>query len=373
MKNRMGLRKSIKEPLINCLCRMKRKAHGTQMPRHINRIAEAASTAQRSDSPAQAINQRFLRIVLFLFMMLTIAPVFGAAPARINKVGKAPNFIMLSQDGTKAYVTSYSDGRFLEINLQRRNVSRNVLIGGSPLGFAIAETENLALIACRDAGMTTIVDLNTFKIVADIRTGSMPNTVAVDPRGYVAYIVDSGRTSTGTLHILDIRERSVTGTVRLGTSPFGIAVSPVSEQVFVLMGGSNEVWVIDPGKQAVTGKIPVGEGPDGIAITPDGKRLFVANSRTGDMTVIDAETLQPQITIPVGKMPFGVTVSRDGKQVFVVNAESRTLTVLPTDLSDLSGDTFAIDKGSTDVKVSPDGKTVYVLSESENTIRIIGL
>jgi len=35
---------------------MKRKAHGAQKPRHINRIVEVASTAQRSDSPAQAIN-----------------------------------------------------------------------------------------------------------------------------------------------------------------------------------------------------------------------------------------------------------------------------------------------------------------------------
>jgi len=56
---------SFKEPLINCLCGMKRKAHGTQKPRHINRIAEAASAAQRSDSPAQAINQRFLKRVRF--------------------------------------------------------------------------------------------------------------------------------------------------------------------------------------------------------------------------------------------------------------------------------------------------------------------
>jgi len=38
---------------------MKRKAHGAQKPRHINRIVEVASTAQRSDSPAQAINQGF--------------------------------------------------------------------------------------------------------------------------------------------------------------------------------------------------------------------------------------------------------------------------------------------------------------------------
>jgi len=40
---------------------MKRKAHGAQKPRHINRIVEVTSTAQRSDSPAQAINQRFLK------------------------------------------------------------------------------------------------------------------------------------------------------------------------------------------------------------------------------------------------------------------------------------------------------------------------
>ena len=311
--------------------------------------------------------------VIFLFMALALLPVFGAAPVRINKVGKAPNFIALSRDGSKAYVTSFADERFLEVNLERRVVSRSVILGGSPLGFALSDTENLALIACRDAGMTTIVDLNTFKIIADVKTGSMPNSVAVDPRGYFAYIVDSGRTNTGTLHILDIRERTVTGTVRLGAAPFGIAVSPVSEQVFVIMGGTDEVWVIDPGKQAVTGKIPVGEGPDGIAITPDGKQVFVANSRTNDLTVIDTETLQVQITIPVGKMPFGVSVSMDGKKVFVVNTGSRTLTVLPADLGNFSGDSFSIDKGSTDVKVSPDGKTAYVLSETGNSILILGL
>jgi len=310
---------------------------------------------------------------IFLFFALALLPVFGAAPARINKVGKAPNFIALNRDGSKAYVTSFSDERFLEVNLDRRVVSRSVILGGSPLGFALSEAENLALIACRDAGLTTIVDLNTFKIIADVKTGAMPNSVAVDPRGYFAYIVDSGRTNTGTLHILDIRERTVTGNVRLGASPFGIAVSPVSEQVFVIMGGTDEVWVIDPGKLAVTGKIPVGEGPDGIAITPDGKQVFVANSRTNDLTVIDTDTLQAQITIPVGKMPFGVTVSPDGKKVFVVNTGSHTLTALPTDLGNLSGESFSIDKGSTDVKVSNDGKTAYVLSETGNTILILGL
>jgi len=311
------------------------------------------------------------RGIIFISMLLVLAPVFGVTFTRIRRVGKAPNFIVLSQDGSKAYVTSYSDGRFLEVDLQKRTVTRNVLVGGAPLDFAIADGEKLALIACRDAGMTTLVDIETFKIVDDIRTGSRPNSVAVDPRGYVAYVVDSGRTDTGLLHFLDIRERRVTGTVRLGSSPFGITVSPVSEQVFVLMGGTNEVWVIDPGKQSVVRRIPVGDGPNGIDITPDGKRVFVSNSRSGDLTVIDAETLQVHITIPVGKMPFGVTVSPDGKQVFVVNTESRTLMALPVDLNNLSGELFSIDRGSTNVQISPDSKTAYVLSERENTILAI--
>jgi len=39
---------------------MKRKAHGAQEPRYIQKYVEIASTALRSDSPAQAINQYFL-------------------------------------------------------------------------------------------------------------------------------------------------------------------------------------------------------------------------------------------------------------------------------------------------------------------------
>jgi hypothetical protein len=46
--------------LINSTNVMKGEAHGTQQPRHINLIGEAVSTAQRSNSLVQSINQRFL-------------------------------------------------------------------------------------------------------------------------------------------------------------------------------------------------------------------------------------------------------------------------------------------------------------------------
>ncbi len=50
------------EMLIHSANEMKHEAHGTQQPRHIDKIGEGASTAQRSDSLVQPINQRSLGI-----------------------------------------------------------------------------------------------------------------------------------------------------------------------------------------------------------------------------------------------------------------------------------------------------------------------
>ncbi|WP_090718411.1 hypothetical protein [Nitrosomonas sp. Nm166] len=67
---------------------MKREAHGTQQPRHINQIDEEASTAQRSDSPVQSINQRFLSNSGSLGFMTLIRGVYNAMST--NAMKKAP-------------------------------------------------------------------------------------------------------------------------------------------------------------------------------------------------------------------------------------------------------------------------------------------
>jgi len=51
----------LREALINSTNEMKCEVHGTQQPGPINLIGEGVSTAQRSNSPVQSINQRFLR------------------------------------------------------------------------------------------------------------------------------------------------------------------------------------------------------------------------------------------------------------------------------------------------------------------------
>jgi len=50
------------EALINSTNEMKCEAHGTLQPGPINLIGEEVSTAQRSNSLVQSINQRFPRV-----------------------------------------------------------------------------------------------------------------------------------------------------------------------------------------------------------------------------------------------------------------------------------------------------------------------
>jgi len=72
-------------------------------------------------------------------------------------------------------------------------VTQNVYVGSSPLGLAIADQGKTALVACRDSGTIAVVDLKAFRVVADIRVGGMPNSVAMSPRGYRAYVTNYGR------------------------------------------------------------------------------------------------------------------------------------------------------------------------------------
>jgi YVTN family beta-propeller protein len=66
-----------------------------------------------------------------LFSLLILLPAFSnpAGSYRIRKVGKAPNFIALSPDGTKIYATSYDTNELLCIDLSKKMVTQSVEVG----------------------------------------------------------------------------------------------------------------------------------------------------------------------------------------------------------------------------------------------------
>ncbi len=114
--------------------------------------------------------------------------------------------------------------------------------------------------------------------------GASPNSVVATDR-YV--FVSNGNNDC--VSVIDLEKDTVIKNIPLvldarmsrfrGGIPFGVALSPDQERLYVAASGFNAVAVIDVPKLEVMGYIPVGWFPSKVAVTPDGKQLIVANAK----------------------------------------------------------------------------------------------
>ena len=72
-----------------------------------------------------------------------------------------------------------------------------------------------------------------------------------------------------------VRAQTVTATLAAGTTPWAIAVNPVTNTIYVVNSNSNNVTVID-GATNATATVTAGSFPDAIAVNPVTNMIYVA-------------------------------------------------------------------------------------------------
>jgi YVTN family beta-propeller protein len=82
-------------------------------------------------------------------------------------------------------------------------------------------------------------------------------------------------------------------------------------RLYASTGRGGKIVVLDvSGTPRQVGEVKVGTRPWGFALTGDGKFLYTANGPSNDVSVVDTATLKVIKTIKVGSSPWGVAVSR---------------------------------------------------------------
>jgi YVTN family beta-propeller protein len=85
-------------------------------------------------------------------------------------------------------------------------------------------------------------------------------------------------------------------------------VAPDGKHVYITTGRGGTLVVFDTATNEFTGSVKVGTRPWGVGISPDGKRLYTANGPSGDISVVDADSMMVLKTIKAGKAPWGVAI-----------------------------------------------------------------
>ena len=251
---------------------------------------------------------------------------------------QAPEYIAMSPDGTKAYISNVSSGHY---SVGILDVADNMITGSvtgafnRPVGIAFTPDGSIAYVANTLGASVNVVDV-VRDVVLSTLTGSFNHpsyiattTSSIETKSYVANALGNS--------VSIIVNNTVTGSVGgIFTSPNGIAITQNGATAYVA-NSANRVNIVDVTTNVVTGTVSGGTFalPYFIAITPDGRTAYVSNTVINTVSIIDLATNAVTGTVSVGNNPQGLTITPNGQQVWVVNQFANTISIIGYAISNL--------------------------------------
>jgi len=189
---------------------------------------------------------------------------------------------------------------------------------GAVLAQEKPTAENLRLYVGNSRGDdVSIVDLNSLKVIGDIKLGDRIHGVTVQPDGKRLFVTVE---SDHTLRIIDTASRQVIGTVKVSGRPNQVAVTPDGKYVAVPIRDGDKVDIVDVAKQEIVKSLPIKE-PHNALNTGSNRYMFISSMGSHEVNVIDLEKMEYAAVIPAGGRPRPYAVSTDGKTMYIAVAD----------------------------------------------------
>jgi outer membrane autotransporter protein len=215
------------------------------------------------------------------------------------------------------------------IDTSTRAVVNTITAGVGPIGVAVSPDGRSVYVGNNASNTVSVISTATNTVVNTIaipssapNSGSNPIGVAFTPDGRFAYVASNGSNSVA---VVNTATNTVVASIPLpagSTAPVGVAISPDGKFVYVAdmnnnnNGGPNPpgtISIIQTGTNSVVGTLTVGNSPVGVALTPTGSFVYVTNSNinsgnapspTGVVSVISGSTNTLFTSITLGTTPF---------------------------------------------------------------------
>lgn len=287
-------------------------------------LAACAVPAQAAGGPALFVANK-AENTLFGFDLVTGERV-GQVPTCAN-----PHELALSPDGTHVALACYG-GEEIEIyRADGLDLLKRIELAPQARPHGIVWHANGAIYSTgQGRGAVYVVEgaLSDTPQVIEIRTIAEggPHMLAVNAAADTLW---GTNVSTGEVVRVDLAERVLTHTAKLGGNTEAIALSPDGSALWVGSNADDKVYRLDPDTLEVLAEIPVGRMPIRLQAHPDGEFAVTSEFGTGSLSVIDVATNTVARTIPVsgGQAAVQVTMffSADGTRAYVAETGAGTI------------------------------------------------
>ncbi len=260
-------------------------------------------------------------------------------------VGGSPTGVAMNAIGDYVYVTNLADDTVSIISIPFYAEVTRIPVGDGPFGVVVSSDGEYVYVT--NSLDDTVSIIRGTSVIETIAVGDNPLGVAVTPNGRYVFVANNGDNTVTLISTQDdegneeftIEETIDAEDLELMEGPYGVAINPYGDYVYVTNNVSDTVSVIYTSTHSITSTIDVeddglGEGPLGVAVDPSGSYVYVANNSSNTLSVISASSFAVETTVDVGAGPWGVGVRNSGDFVYVTNRLDNTVSVISAEFDE---------------------------------------
>ena len=211
--------------------------------------------------------------------------------------------LAIAPDGRYAYlVARYYSDTVVTVDLEAGEVVSAIASGGQPSDIVLSPDGSLAYVTNETGNSVSVLDLNQGAKLTEIPVGAAPLGLALSTDGTTAYVTNSGSNSVS---VVDLESRSVTGTIAVGYKPQGIVVTEDGAIAYVANRSDYTISIVDLDTKTELDTIPTGSDPVAVALTVN------AAPGVASLTETDRSRLEYDGTRYIRVYPNGTRVQFD--------------------------------------------------------------
>ncbi|HDR00515.1 MAG TPA: YncE family protein [candidate division WOR-3 bacterium] len=210
-------------------------------------------------------------------------------------------------------------------------VVATIEVGNSPYALVYDSVHNKVFAALQGLNRVAVIDPVENELVTTIPTGQQPTALALSPVSNRLYVGNDELNGPGTVTVINTADNSVTTTLNVGDAPLAMAWNSTRNKVYVMNRNSPSVSVIDCAAERVTTTISLSQTLNSIVYNPVNDRIYVSSGafqRPGVVHIINCANDQATGSFNSGSNAGAMAVNPVNNRLYIANIASSNLQVM---------------------------------------------